>query len=189
MWRKPKNIYLHNESPPFSFPVKSKYIPSLFFLLRKPNMFLFFLFCYSASLFLLSLSKYFLHFLSSVIFLLQILSLSINFPSPLSPRRTENFPSPNISLLCLLQIFPFSKCLLSPNISLLLLFLWGQNIFLFLWRPNIFKLQAFSSFSFSKYVRMISKLSKRLCVYNLESDCELEAASFLTVWQRDNGLD
>ena len=116
------------------------------------------------------------------------------------------------------------------------------NIFLLLWRPNIFKLQAFSSFSFSKYVPsflpifrlqspkrckstsfhwglplpptpkkgrkipncksppevtprlylnedLISKLNKRLSVYNLESDCELEAASFLTVWQRDNGLD
>ena len=36
---------------------------------------------------------------------------------------------------------------------------------------------------------LISKLNKRLSVYNLESDCELEAASFLTVWQRDNGLD
>ena len=125
MWSKPKNIYLHNKSSPlFLLPCKAN-VSLLFF--PSPH----FLFCFS---------NFFPPFPFQIFSSFSFFSY---FPPtyiiPLQDRRTENFPSPNIYRLCLFQIFPFSKYFLSPNISLLLLFLWGQNIFLL------------QTFSFSKY--------------------------------------
>ena len=212
--------------------VKQVYFSS-FFLLHKPNMFLFsffaFLFCFSifssfpfpniSFIFFLQLFSSCIYYPSpNIFFLLKGLKISLHQIFP-SFAFSKYFPFPNIFFFQIFPSFSFSSgdqifsnsrhfpTFLSPNMFLLFLpilrlqspkwckstsFHWGLPL-----PPTPKKVHKIPNCKSPPELTprlylnddFISKLNKWLSVYNLESDCELEAASFLTVWQRDNGLD